>query len=141
MESQSYGYTAQIRQGGIDYTYRPLIDVEVGGQKESGTFKALVDSGTDITVMDRSIAELLQISSENRRTGRVSGVGEMKTGFFAPVSLKITKFPEKTFNFEVLFIDNLSENFEILLGQQDFFLNFDITFKKSKNTFYLERSS
>lgn len=138
MESQSYSYTAQNIRGSINYTYRPLIDVEVGGEKESRTFKALVDSGTEITVMDKKIANLLQIRTENRVTGKLSGIGEWKEGFIAPVSLKIEKFSERTFNFEVLIIENLSDTFDIILGQQDFFLNFDVTFKKSKNSFLLQ---
>lgn len=137
MEPQRYSYTAQIRRGSIDYSYRPLIDVEVGGESESRSFKALVDSGTDVTIMDNAIAELLGISSENRKSAQLSGVGESKEGFIAPVSLRVEKFPDRVYNFEVIFVENLSNNFEIILGQQDFFLNFDITFQKSKNTFYL----
>ena len=137
MEPQSYGYTAQIRRGSIDYAYRPLLDVEVGGVAESRTFKALVDSGTDVTVMDIAIAELLGIILEDCTPAQLSGVGESKSGFIAPISLKIDKFPNKTFNFDVIFVENLSSNFEIILGQQDFFRNFDVTFQKSKNIFYL----
>lgn len=138
MEAQSYGYTAQSKRGNIDYVYRPLIDVIVGSEKESRTFKALVDSGTDITVMDKTIAQLLMISADNRDPGHLSGIGNWKPGFIAPISLKIPEFPERTFNFNVLFIENLSENFEIILGQHDFFLNFNVIFKRSKKTFHLE---
>ena len=138
MESQSYGYTAQNVRGSINYTYRPLVDVSVGGEKESRLFKALGDSGTEVTVMDKTIAELLDIKTENRVTGKLSGIGAWKQGFIAPVSLKIAKFPDKTFNFEVLFIENLSDNFDVILGQQDFFRNFDVTFQKSRNIFHLQ---
>lgn len=140
MEPKSYGYTAQVNTvGNVDYTYRPLLDVEVGSDTKSRSFKALVDSGTDITVMDQSIAELLEISPKGRRRGQLSGVGSAKDGFIAPVSLKIDKFPDDTFNFRVLFVENLSKNFEIILGQHDFFLNFTVTFKKAESLFYLER--
>ena len=143
MEPQSYKYTCitQVRQGSIDFAYRPLIDVEIGGEKEFRTFKALVDSGTDVTIMTNVIAELLGIKSEGRMTAILSGVGESKSGFIAPVSLKVDKFPSKIFNFEVIFVENLSNNFEIILGQQDFFLNFEVTFQKSKNIFYLSSAT
>lgn len=140
MEPQSYGYTAQIRRGNIDFVHRPLIDVEVGSETKSRTFKALVDSGSDVTVMDQSIALLLGISSTGRETGKISGIEEWRAGFIAPVSLKIEKFREETFNFNVLFIEDLSRNFDIILGQHDFFRNFDVTFKKSQNLMYLQRA-
>lgn len=139
MELQSYRYTAQVRRGNIDFSLRPLVDVEIGGRTQTRTFKALVDSGTDITVMDKSIATLLDISPDGRSTGSISGIEEWKPGFIAPVSLKVDKFPNDTFNFDVLFIQDLSRNFDVILGQLDFFQNFDVTFKKSQDTFYLQR--
>ncbi len=141
MESQSYPYTAHsnIRNGTIAYTYRPLVDVEVGGGVKKRRFKALVDSGTEITVMDLNIARLLEIGSENRQLGELSGLESWKTGFLAPVSLRVDKF-EQVFNFTVLFIEDLGKNFDIILGQDDFFKNFDVTFKKSEHRFYLQQS-
>jgi Aspartyl protease len=137
MEPQKYKYTAQARRGSIDYSYRPLIEIEVGGEKKSRIFKALVDSGTDVTIMDSAIAELLGIDSKNRTSAQISGVGEAKDGFVAPVSLRVEKFPDRVYNFEVIFAENLSNNFEIILGQQDFFRNFDVMFKKSEDSFYI----
>ncbi len=139
MEVQSYPYTAQVRKGSIDYSYRPLIEVDVGGETESRRFKALVDSGTDVTVMDRVIAELLGITRSSHISATLSGVGESREGFIAPVSLKVDKFPDEIFNFDVIFVENLSNNFDIILGQQDFFRNFTVTFKRKENLFYLER--
>ncbi len=138
MELQSYGYTAHTSRRGIGYTYRPLIEVEVGNKEDSATFKALIDSGTDITVMDTFIAEMLQISPKGRDKGELSGLEAWKKGFIAPVSLKIESFPDVTLNFDVLFIEDLSKNFDIILGQHDFFSRFNVTFKKSQNKFYLE---
>ena len=137
MDIQNYGYTAQTRSGQIQFTYRPLIGVEVGGDLETRTFKALIDSGSDITVMNMAIAELLEIRSDGENNGRISTLGIESEGFLAPVSIKIAGF-NKTFTFRVLFVENLSQNFDIILGQQDFFLNFDVTFKKQDNVFYLE---
>ena len=137
METQRYLYTAQVRPRKVDYTYRPLIDVEVGGEENSRCFKALVDSGTDVTMMDQSIASLLGI--ENGTKAQVSALGAETEGFFANVSLKIDKF-ETAFSFRVLFVENLSHNFDIILGQEDFFQNFEVIFKKKQNKFYLKIS-
>lgn len=141
MDAQSYGYTIQSKYASksLSITYRPLIEVEVGGETKSRRFKALVDSGTEVTVMDLSIATLLGISSEGRKKGQLFGLESWKEGFLAPATLRFDKF-DQVFTFDVLFIEDLHRNFDIILGQQDFFFNFDVTFKKSKNTFYLERS-
>jgi hypothetical protein len=138
METQGYGYTAHSNKNGTGYTYRPLVEVEVGHEEESATFKALIDSGTDITVMDTFIAEMLKINPEGCDKGKLSGLESWKDGFIAPVSLKIEHFGDITLNFDVLFIEDLSKNFDIILGQHDFFNRFDVIFKKSKNQFYLE---
>ena len=90
--------------------------------------------------MDRSIAILLDIDAEGAPRGQLSGLEEWKEGFIAPVSLRVDKFDD-VFTFEVLFIEDLHRNFDIILGQQDFFRNFDVTFRKSKKLFYLQRAS
>ncbi len=138
MQVEGYGYTAQAKLGYAEYTYRPLVDVEVSGLSKTRRFKALVDSGTEITVMDKSIALLLNIDLKNRQTGKLSGLGEWRDGVIAPVSLKVDRFSD-VFTFSVLFVEDLQRNFDIILGQQDFFRSFDVTFRKSKNMFYLER--
>jgi hypothetical protein len=138
MKTQSYTYTPHVRTGSIDYSYRPLLEVEVGGPHQSRRFKALVDSGTDVTVMDSVIAELLGLATDDRTPATVSGVGQSQIGFIAPVSIKVERFPDKVFNFEVIFVESLSNNFDIILGQQDFFANFNVTFKRSQNIFFLE---
>lgn len=137
MDPVRYDYTIQYNRRSGSHTYRPLVDVLVGGPTTSRKFKALVDSGTEITVMDDSIAELLGISSEGCATGRLSGLDEWKEGFLAPVSLKIEGF-DHVFNFTVLFTEDLNKNFDIILGQCDFFRNFNVIFKKVENAFYLD---
>ena len=142
MREESYGYTVQTKfgLGGFSMTYRPLVEVDVSGHTKTARFKALVDSGTEITVMDKSIAEYLGITSEGKSTGSLSGIEEHpKPGFIAPVNLKIDRF-NKTFTFHVLFIENLDKNFDIILGQQDFFLNFIVRFERHEKTFYFRLS-
>ncbi|MGB4076158.1 MAG: retropepsin-like aspartic protease [Minisyncoccia bacterium] len=139
MKERGYGYTGYARFGVADYTYRPLVDVEIASEKKSRKFKALVDSGTEITVMDQQIATLLGIEREGRSLVELSGIEAWKPGFIAPVSLKVDGFND-TFSFNVLFIEDLRRNFEIILGQDDFFRNFVVRFEKYKNKFYLQRA-
>lgn len=138
MESQSYGYTAQSSAKEIAYIYRPLINVLIGEEEDERSFMALVDSGTEVTAMDMSIAKVLGITSEGKQKGTLSALGTDTEGFISSVPLKFEKFDE-TFHFGVLFVEGLSKNFDIILGQQDFFFNFDVTFKKAENGFYLTR--
>ena len=139
MAEKRYGYTAQSQRGDHNYIYRPLVDVRLSSDSKSRTFKALVDSGTEITVMDQSIAALLDISSAEREHGILSGLESWKEGFIAPVSLEFEGFDE-VFNFRVLFIEDLHRNFEIILGQQDFFNTFIVRFEKHRDLFFLDRA-
>ncbi len=138
-EEKRYAYTVQskVRAGVLDFCYRPLIDVAVSSNTKSRRFKALVDSGTEVTVMDMAIAELLEVSTEGRPRGRLVGIDEYpKEGFLAPVNLQFEEF-DKVFTFSTLFIQDLHKNFDIILGQQDFFLNFNVRFERHKKSFYL----
>lgn len=138
MQKERYDYTAQSRRESIDYNYRPLVDVQISSKTKSRRFKALVDSGTEITVMDEKIAQLLGIDSSGYPKAHLSGIEEWREGFIAPVSLQIERF-EEVFSFQVLFIEDLGKNFDIILGQQDFFRNFNVSFERHHNLFFLER--
>ena len=137
---ECYDYTVLSKvlpNGHIDFSCRPLIDVDVSGDTETRRFKALVDSGTEITVLDDEIAKLLKIRPEGRLRGKLSGIEEFpKEGFIAPVTMVIDRFSEPLTS-NVLFIENLHKNFEIILGQQDFFARFLVRFDRSRKIFCL----
>lgn len=136
---QRYQYTAQVHRGTAGFVYRPLVDVEVGGETETRRFKALIDSGSQVTIIDRAIATLLRIDSTGCERATLSAFGVDTVGFLAPVSIKVAGF-DQVFRFNVVFAENLNHNFDIILGQEDFFKNFDVTFKKSEEVFYLKES-
>ena len=60
----AYNYSSRShRAGGTRKTfYRPLLDVDVYGTTGPERFTALIDSGTEVTVMSTAIALLLDIS-------------------------------------------------------------------------------
>jgi hypothetical protein len=128
-------YTGKFsRLGSIDYVYRPMVMIEILGVEQSRKFEALVDSGTEITVMDRQIADLLGIQEAAGRKAKVGGIGGIELeGFIHNISFKVEGFGD-IFTFGVFFLNKPSDNFEIVLGQNDFFRNFKITFERGKGT-------
>jgi hypothetical protein len=136
MQKQTYPYIPQInRYGSIDYAYRPLVKIEVSSRDRSEKFMGLVDSGTDITMIDVEIAELLGIDVSSLETASAFGIGEgIHKAFLGEVILAVPEFEEKIVC-NVLFVEKLG--FQVILGQQDFFRRFIVSFEKHNNTFSL----
>lgn len=118
-----------------NYVLRPVLEVEVFGPKGSAIFTALVDSGTEVTMLDAEIAESLGIDRSKCEPGEAIGVGGSKSGFISEITLKIEKF-EDTMTTTVLFVDNFES--DMLLGQQDFFNRFIVKFERANKKFYLD---
>ena len=137
MNWRTYPYTAQWRRPhSMEYSHRPLLNILISG-KESGNFMALVDSGTDVTMMDSEIAVVLGIDSKGCQTGIASGVGGQKKGFLSKVKIQVPEF-KKVITTTVLFVNDLS--FPAILGQDDFFRNFHVCFDRSAKEFRLKLS-
>jgi hypothetical protein len=113
-----------------------LITVTVSSSSKTRSFKALIDSGSDITVMDKRIADLLDIDLIESEKGTLLGVDAGREGYLHEVSLQTDGFGEVC-TFRVLFIEDLHKDFDVILGQQDFFRRFIVRFERHQNTFYL----
>ncbi len=87
--------------------------------------------------MDTEIAQLLGIDPKGCDKGMIGGVGGDRPGFLHAVGIQIEGF-ESVLDFRVLFVDDLHSNFDVILGQQDFFRNFNVNFERSKGVFSLE---
>ena len=137
MSWKEYEYTARFNgPGKAEYSYRPMVKISVAASTGSENFMALIDSGSEITMMSSEIADILEISPAGCKTGVASGLGGNSPGFFSKVNIQIPEFPSQVITTNVLFIKDLS--FDILLGQDDFFRTFLVRFEKHKNKFYLE---
>ncbi|CAN5732790.1 hypothetical protein BH11PAT2_BH11PAT2_07190 [soil metagenome] len=142
MKDKTYPYIAQFAQKDGTFKYRPYLDIIIASTESEmhGKFKALVDSGSDITVMDSQIAEFLGIDKKGKEAGRMIGVVESREGFLAKVNIEVLGFPE-VMTFTVLFIEDLTtSNYDVLLGQQDFFKRFVVSFDGRRNSFSLRLS-
>lgn len=137
MKWKEYKYTGQFSQlkGGV--IYRPMIDLKlILGTNVYSCF-ALIDSGTDSTLINAEFAEMLGIDESKCKRIKVSGVESLNaTGFGANIKFKIEGFEEE-FTTEVVFVKNMVT--AGLLGQKDIFENFKIRFEKRNNKFYLAK--
>lgn len=137
MNWKSYSYELTFgRRGNHDGCYRPILREVVIG---NASFGALVDSGTDITMIDMKVALFLGIEFDEKKTSRVWGAGdkdnEAKKAYRHTVTIEIPGFSETIIS-EVLFVEDLE--FEIILGQQDFFKRFFVRFEEVNRKFYLK---
>lgn len=136
-DEHTYKYDPMFNgKGAADYCYRPMLDISISSDTQTEVFGALVDSGTDITMVDIELAEILQIDLKNSSKGIASGIGQVKeTGYLHTVTLEVIELKEKVIT-NVLFVPRLG--FSIVLGQSDFFNRFLVTFNKPDHEFTLK---
>lgn len=131
---KAYDYQAQLGAGG-SVVYRPLIQIEISRRAEdaSTVVLALIDSGTDSTVMNAVFAPRLGIDKNACQTVRLGGIGT-SNGFICNIRMRVPDFGV-SIDLPVIFIEN--PPFDALLGQRHFFEKFDVKFEKHRNKFHL----
>lgn len=104
---------------------RPIIPIEVRNPKTSRSIKyyALVDSGADMNLFDRTIGDIIGIDVESGTQMQVGGVvaGQLRTYYEHDVELVVGGW---VFSARVGFMDDLASNGNGLVGQQGFFDKF-----------------
>lgn len=133
-----YPYLGTLGQGDMRIMYRPSLQIEITRGKVSMSQTAMVDSGSDVTLMDEDIAHVLDIDLQTCPRVQLSGVAGDSVGHVATVSVTIERMAG-SMPMEVVFIKDLRTG--ILLGQKDFFSYFTVVFEKQKNRFGLERNT
>jgi hypothetical protein len=92
---KKYDYLLQTdRKHPGHYVYRPVVDVRVSGPTGGHSQIALVDSGTEITMLDAEIAEVIGIDKTKCLPGKASGIGGTKNAFIGKIALTIDGFDE-----------------------------------------------
>ena len=131
---KEFTYTVQIGPGN-SWIHRPLIHVAVSlrGEDNMVRIPALIDSGTDGTVLDAAIAQSLGIDPARCQKVRLGGIGSAQ-GFLSNVQLTVPDL-DVTMNIPVVFAHHLP--FDALLGQRHFFEAFRVRFEKDRNKFYV----
>lgn len=118
----------------MEFSLRPLVQIEVSWKQSTKSFMALVDSGTDVTMMDMEIATILGITFPLAKKVEASGIGGVKPGLLNKVNIQIEGF-EEIMTFGVVFVERLG--FDVILGQDDFFRRFHVRFEREAKAFYL----
>ena len=122
----------QLRDGSL--VRRPKVKVRLVGSKAGMDFLALLDSGTDVTILPRSIADFLGIQYDFKSNERFLGFG--KEAFQCAKSTVKIVFRGKAVREDVMLQDvpilvALSgDEKEPVLGCKDIFDHFKITFIK-----------
>ena len=134
---EEYEYTGQFSAKSGDVIYHPMITVGISANSHSAVCFAMIDSGTDDTLVDAGFAKMLGIDESKCEKTKVGGiVGQTADAFKAKVKLKIEKFEEE-FETEIIFVPGMFV--AGLLGQKDIFENFKIRFEKKRRKFYLAK--
>lgn len=117
---------------------RPLLELELIGRGQSLKAFALIDSGADITMMNLEYAHELGLSLDESKTKDFVGISSERIRcYLSWVTYRVKGFSSRLTT-PVAFIDSASV--DILLGQEDFFEYFRVTFDKSRDVFDMELS-
>ncbi len=122
-----------LRQG--DQTY-PLIDVELIGPDRRLLVKALIDSGASLSIFRPEIAHYLGISVETGQRLYFQGIKSRIVGYLHQLPVKVNG---EKFDCYVAFSAELETSFN-LLGRDNFFHPFKITFNEKLQKVILERN-
>jgi len=130
-----YSRSLDFKNGG--YVYTPSLEIEIINGSRKFSTDAIIDSGSDCTMMSGEVAQVLGIDfSKCEKDPDIKGIlGASSEGFIANIKIKVEKFEDEPLDVKVTFIPGL--NTPVLLGQNDFFQHFQVLFNKKKNIFKL----
>lgn len=116
--------------GGIfgKVTLRPVATVYL--QAKDGkwyTFQPYIDSGADLTLLTKSMGELIGLTSQNKKVDHLGGVGTGVPVIYTKIHMKID---DKEFDARVAWAQ--IHDVPPLLGRADIFNKFKITFDEAK---------
>ncbi|MGO9292380.1 MAG: hypothetical protein ACLP52_00605 [Streptosporangiaceae bacterium] len=132
------------REEGNPPILRPTVDVRLTcGPTGDWTTRALIDTGSPITIFDRGVAEALVISIGHVgcETGWIALLGGRRHIQFEYVDLCLPHYPELSWTARVAFITDRTFQmpFQGILGREGFQDKFVVTFNAYENYFLIER--
>ena len=114
--------------------YYPAIDITLFVKKDELTIKALIDSGASFSVFRPEIAEHIGIAIEKGKPMYLEGIGGRILGYLHRVRAEVG---QKKFLCSIVFSREFTVSFN-LLGRDNFFSHFRITFDEKKKEVILE---
>ena len=121
------------------YSYRkqqlfPIIPVTVSIESYDISTDALLDSGANISVFRQEIAECLGLQIESGEEILLHGLGGRVMGYIHEVTMEVEQI---SFPCKVVFSSELTVGIN-LIGRQDFFEKFKVTFNENSKEVILE---
>jgi hypothetical protein len=117
-----------------DGQYFPIVEATLRKGKKLIRIKALVDSGASFSVFRPEIAQELGIDLEKGKKIYLVGIGGRILGYLHKVSLSLGN---KNFLCKIVFSPEFNVSFN-LLGRDNFFLPFIISFMEKKRKIIIE---
>ncbi|WAC06739.1 MAG: retropepsin-like aspartic protease [Thermodesulfobacteriota bacterium] len=118
-----------------DQSY-PMVDIELIGPKGSLKVKALVDSGATFSIFRKEIADYLGIPIKEGQGLYFQGIKGKITGYLHQVPVNINR---EKFDCIIAFSPDLEISLNIL-GRNNFFFPFLITFNEKAQKIILEKN-
>lgn len=117
--------------------YYPLIDIELFGPKGSLIIKALVDSGSTFSIFQSEIANYLGLPLRSGEILYFHGIKGKILGYLHRLPVRLN---QEKFNCHIAFSPELEVSFNIL-GRNNFFLPFLITFNEKAQKVIIEKNT
>lgn len=131
------------REEGNPPVLRPTVDVQLNcAPNGEWTTRALIDSGSPLTIFDRGVAEALciKIGSFGADRGSIALLGERRNIQFEYVELSLPAYPGYSWDARVAFVTDRTFQmpFQGILGAEGFLHKFVVTFHAYENFFLVE---
>lgn len=117
----------RLKSGAV--LYRPIIPLTLEGKEKIDVF-SILDSGSDMTIIPKEIAETLNIQylKDNEVSGITGVIIKSKEG---RLRISFGKGHE-IYSFEIPVLIPEKENLSVIIGRAEFFNKFKITFIESE---------
>lgn len=131
------------REEGNPPLLRPTVDVRLAREPNGEwTTRALIDTGSPLTIFDRGVAEALVISIgyAGCQRGTVALLGASRPVQFEYVELSLPHYPGLSWTARVAFVTDRTFQmpFQGILGVEGFLDKFVVTFHAYENFFLVE---
>lgn len=139
--SLTFKYKRVKRDKGIEIK-SPSIPVNISGSGSKYQFIALIDSGADVSVIPKEVAELLGLDL-NKSKEEARGIGGKVPAIQTNINIEIGK-PHEIYNFNIpvkVIMSDMDEEIPILLGRVGFFDKFIITFNQKEEKIILKANT
>ncbi|HJN62562.1 MAG: retropepsin-like aspartic protease [Candidatus Woesearchaeota archaeon] len=117
------------------YTNRPIVDVILKNDGKSLEFGAILDSGSDLTTIPKTVADYLELGAEEKEIDMIGyqGAGKIKVSKLTIVFKdKVQRQNEQLDNVPIGIMQDPEEE-DVIIGTSGVFKYFKIIFNDTKN--------